>query len=123
MRPGRGQRIAAAWAVCGQPCSAMSTELPVRVDLAAAIAALVDKLAKLLLELQECGLLPALLGLGLLERFVHGVPSVCPRRGARVSHMISAYRRRISCKVAHASPPWISGTMRSSTCVTSSSST
>jgi hypothetical protein len=35
----------------------------VRVDLAAALAALVDKVVKLLLELQECGLLPAFLGL------------------------------------------------------------
>jgi hypothetical protein len=73
MRPGRGQRIAAAGAVRGQPCPAMGAELPVRVDLAAAVAALVDKLAQLFLELQECGLLPAHLGLGLLERFVHGV--------------------------------------------------
>jgi hypothetical protein len=54
----------------------MGAELPVRVDLAAAIAALVDQVAKLLLELQECGLLPARLGLGLLWLFVHGVPSV-----------------------------------------------
>jgi hypothetical protein len=90
MRPGRGQRMATAWAVRGQPCPAMGTELPVRVDLAAAIAALVDQVAKLFLELQECGLLSARLGLGLLERFVHGVPSVFPRRGARVSRLIYA---------------------------------
>jgi hypothetical protein len=65
MRSGRGQRIAAAWAVCGQPCPAVGAELPVRFNLAAAIAALVDQVAKLFLELQECGLLPARLGLGL----------------------------------------------------------
>jgi hypothetical protein len=81
MRTGRGQRVAAAWAVCGQPCPAVGTELPVRFDLAAAIAALVDKLAKLLLALQKCGLLPALLGLWLLVRFVRGVPSVFPMIG------------------------------------------
>jgi hypothetical protein len=76
MRPGRGQGVAAAWAVRGQPCPAVGTELPVRFDLAAAIAALVDKLVKRLLELQECGLLSALLGLVLVLLFVHGVPSV-----------------------------------------------
>jgi hypothetical protein len=32
------------------------------VDLAAALAALVDQVMKFLLELPECGLLPALLG-------------------------------------------------------------
>jgi hypothetical protein len=56
----------------------MGAELPVRFDLAAAIAALVDKVAKLLLEFQECGFLSALLGLWLLLLFVHGVPSVFP---------------------------------------------
>jgi hypothetical protein len=47
----------------------------VRFDLAAAIEALLEELVKFLLELQECGLLPAFLGLFL---FVHGVPSVFP---------------------------------------------
>jgi hypothetical protein len=61
MRTGRGQRVAAAWAVRGQPYPAMGAELPVRFELAAALAALVDEVAKLFLELQECGLLPALL--------------------------------------------------------------
>src|SRR4029453_7860552 len=37
MRTGRGQRVAAAWAVRGQPCPAVGAELPVRFDLAAAI--------------------------------------------------------------------------------------
>ena len=84
MRTGRGQRVAAAWAVCGQPCPAVGAELPVRFDLAAAIAALLVELVKRLLELQECGLLPALLGLLLVLLVVHGVPSVshCPVRTA-----------------------------------------
>ena len=74
MRTGRGQRVAAAGAVRGQPCPAVGAELPVRFDLAAAIKALVDEVVKLLLELQECGLLPVLLGLLLLFLFVHGHP-------------------------------------------------
>jgi hypothetical protein len=76
MRTGRGQRVAAAWAVRGQPCPAVGAELPVRCDLAAAIEALLEELVKLLLELPECGLFPALLGLLLLLLVVHGVPSV-----------------------------------------------
>ena len=92
MRTGRGQRVAAAWAVRSQPCPTVGTELPVRGDLAAAIAALLDELAKLFPELQECGRLPALLGLSLLLRFVHGVPSVSPRSGAHVFNIISAPR-------------------------------
>ena len=76
MRTGRGQRVAAAWAVRGQPYPAVGAELPVRGDLVAAIAALLDELVKLLLELQEGGLLPALLRLLLVVLFVHGVPSV-----------------------------------------------
>jgi hypothetical protein len=47
-----------------------------RGDLAAAIVALLEKLVKRLLELQEGGLLPALLRLSLVLLFVHGVPSV-----------------------------------------------
>ena len=60
MRPGRGQRVAAAWAVRGQPYPAVGAELPVRCDLTAAMAALLDKLVKLLMELQERGLPPPL---------------------------------------------------------------
>jgi hypothetical protein len=90
MRTGRGQRVAAAWAVRGQPCPAVGAELPVRCDLAAAIEALLDELVKLLLELQECGLLPALLGLLLLLLFVHSVPSVFHRSWALVSRIICA---------------------------------
>jgi hypothetical protein len=92
MRTGRGQRVAAAWAVRGQPCPAVGAELPVRFDLAAAIEALLDELVKLLLELQECGLLPAFLGLWLLFLFVHGVPSVFHTNEALVSRIIDAPR-------------------------------
>jgi hypothetical protein len=76
MRTERGQRVAAAWAVRGQPYPAVGAELPVRGDLVAAIAALLEELVELLLELQEGGLLPALLRRLLLLLFVHGVPSV-----------------------------------------------
>ena len=83
MRTGRGQRVAAAWAVRGQPYPAMGAELPVRFELAAALAALVDEVAKLFLELQECGLLPALLRRWLWLLFVHGVPSIFPGNWAQ----------------------------------------
>jgi hypothetical protein len=92
MRTGRWQRVAAAWAVRGQPCPAVGAELPVRCDLAAAIEALLVELVKRLLELQECGLLPALVGLWLLLLFVHGVPSVFHRSLALVSSIIGAPR-------------------------------
>jgi hypothetical protein len=78
MRTGRWQRVAAAWAVRGQPYPAVGAELPVRFDLAAAIEALLDELVKLLLELQDGGLHPALLGLLLLFLVVHCVPSILP---------------------------------------------
>jgi len=76
MRTGRGQGVAAAWALRAQPCPAVGAELPVRGDLAAAIAALVNELVKRLLALQEGRRLPALLGLVRLVLCVHGVPSV-----------------------------------------------
>ena len=63
MRPERGQRVVAARAVRGQPYPAVRAELPMHVDLAAALAALVNQVVKFLLELQECGLFPALLRL------------------------------------------------------------
>jgi hypothetical protein len=47
------QRIAAAWAVRGQPYPAVGAELPVRFDLALAITALLHELVKLLMELQD----------------------------------------------------------------------
>ena len=53
MRTGRWQRVAAAWAVRGQPYPAVGAELPVAFDLPAAITALLDELVKLLMELQE----------------------------------------------------------------------
>ena len=86
MRTGRWQRVAAAWAVRGQPCPAVGAELPVRCDLTAAIEALLVELVKRLLELQECGLYPALLGLWLVLLVVHGVPSIspCPRADSRL---------------------------------------
>ena len=81
--PPSGQRAAA------EPYPAMGAELPVRFDLAAAIAALLEELVKLFLELPECGLLPARLGLWLfLLLFVHGVPSVFPRSWAHVFRII-----------------------------------
>src|SRR2546425_7547643 len=80
MRTERGQRVAAAWAVRGQPYPAVGAELPVAFDLTAAITALLHEVVKLLMELQECGLPPALLGRWLVVLVVHGVPSVsyCP---------------------------------------------
>jgi len=58
----------------------------VRFDRAAAIEALLAELVKLLLELQESGLLPALLGLLLVLLVVHGVPFVshCPHADSRL---------------------------------------
>ena len=58
MRTGGWQRVAAAWAVRGQPYPAVGAELPVRCDLAAAIEALLDELVEFLLGLQEGGRLP-----------------------------------------------------------------
>src|SRR2546428_9244572 len=93
MRTERGQRVAAAWAVRGQPYPAVGAELPVAFDLTAAITALLHELVKLLLELQECGLPPALLGLWLLLLVVHGVPFVSHCLPALVS-----LRRNYMCK-------------------------
>ena len=53
MCTGGWQWVAAAWTVRGQPYPAVSAELPMRFDLATAIAALLDELVKLLMELQE----------------------------------------------------------------------
>ena len=78
MRTGRRQRIAAAWAVRRQPYPAVGTDLPVRFDLTLALVALLDELVKLLMELQECGFQPALLGLLTVFLVVHGVLSFWP---------------------------------------------
>jgi hypothetical protein len=86
MRTERGQRVAAAWAVRGQPYPAVGAELPVSFDLTAAITALLHELVKLLMELQERGLPPALLGRWLVLLVVHGVPSVSHCLTALVSH-------------------------------------
>jgi hypothetical protein len=108
MRPGRWQRVAAAWAVRGQPGPAVGAELPVRVELAAAIEALLDELVKLLLELQEGGLLPALLGRLLWVLFVHDVSSVFHTSWALVSRIIGALSAPctlsvglVSCTLTH----------------------
>ncbi len=53
MRPERWQRVAAAWAVRGQPYPAVGAELPMSFDLTAAITALLHELMKLFMELQE----------------------------------------------------------------------
>ena len=74
MRTGRGQRVAAAWAVCRQPYPTVGAELPVRFDLAAAIETLLEELMKFFMELEECGLHPALLGLLMLLLVVHCGP-------------------------------------------------
>ena len=114
MRTGRGQRVAAAWAVRGQPCPAVGAELPVRCNLAAAIEALLAELVKRLLELQECGLYPPLLGLLLVLLVVHGVPSVshCPRADSSLRSRVISYginrhpdKERVLCPPLCASQP------------------
>src|SRR5437588_10013826 len=104
MRTGRGQRVAAAWAVRGQPCPAVGTELPMRGDLAAAIVALLEKLVKLLLELQECGLPPALLGLWLVLLVVHGGPSLsyCPPADTAASALVASSKASTCARIGSA---------------------
>jgi hypothetical protein len=53
MRASRWHGVATAWAVRSQPYPAVRAELPVRFDLAAAIAALLNELLQLLMPLQE----------------------------------------------------------------------
>ena len=79
LRADRGERVAAAGTVRRQPCPAVGADLPVRGELALALVALVEELVKLLLELPECGLHPALLGLLLLLFVVHGLSPVSHR--------------------------------------------
>ena len=76
MRPERGQRVAAAWAVRGQPYPAVGTDLPVRFDLTLARLALLHELVKLLMELENGGVQSTFLAWLLLVLSVHGVPSV-----------------------------------------------
>jgi hypothetical protein len=78
MRTSWWQRVITAWAARGQPYPAVGAELPVRFNLAAAIAAFLEELVKLLPEFQDGGLYPALLGL-LLFLVVH----LCTFRLAR----------------------------------------
>ena len=75
MCTGRWQRVITAWTVRGQPYPAVGAELPVRFNLAAAIAAFLEELVKFLLALEHEGLYPALLGL-LLFLVGHFAPSV-----------------------------------------------
>jgi hypothetical protein len=56
MRTGRWQGVIPAWAVRGQPYPAVGAELPVRFNVAAAIAAFLDELVKSLLALEHGGL-------------------------------------------------------------------
>jgi hypothetical protein len=81
MRTSWGQRVITAWAARGQPYPAVGAELPVRFNLAAAIAAFLEELVKLLPEFQDGGLYPALLGL-LLFLVVH----LCTFRLAKVPY-------------------------------------
>ena len=52
----------------------MRTELPVRCEFAAAFETFVEELVPFLMQLQQCRLHPALLGLLMLFLVVHGVP-------------------------------------------------
>ena len=76
MRTGRWQRVAATWAVRRQPYPAVGTDLPVRFDFTSAIATFLEELVKFCLELEECGLHPALLGLLTVLLVVHCGPFV-----------------------------------------------
>ena len=76
MRAGRWQRVTAAWAVRRQPYPAVGTELPVWFDLAAAFETLLEELVQFFMELEECGLRSALLGLLTLLLVVHYGPFV-----------------------------------------------
>ena len=91
MRAGRGQRIAATWAMRSQPCAAVGTELPVRCDLALAIVTLLDELLKFLMELQEYGFNLVLLCLLTLLLVVHYRPPLShpPRRHSRLRPRMS----------------------------------
>src|SRR5262245_39886805 len=91
MRSGRWQCIAATWAMRSQPCAAVSTELPVRFDLALAIATLLDELVKLFTELQEPGFNLALLCLLTLLLVIHCRPPLShhPLRHSNLGSRIS----------------------------------
>jgi len=74
----------------------VGAELPVAFDLTAAITALLHELVKLLMELQERGLSPALLGRWLVLLVVHGVSSVSHCLPALVSLRRNYMRKRQS---------------------------
>src|SRR5687768_7060235 len=75
MCTGRWQGVIPAWAVRGQAYPAVGAELPMRFNLAAAIAAFLEELVKRLPALEHGGLYAALLGL-LLFLADHCAPSV-----------------------------------------------
>ena len=56
MRTGRWQWVITAWAVRGQAYPAVGAELPVRFNVAAAIAAFLEELVKCLLAFEHGGL-------------------------------------------------------------------
>jgi hypothetical protein len=75
MGTGRWQGVITAWAVRGQAYPAVGAELPMRFNVAAAIAAFLEELVKCRLALEHGGLYAALLGL-LLFLADHCAPSV-----------------------------------------------
>jgi hypothetical protein len=74
MGPERRQWIAAARALGGQPYAAMRAELPVGLDIALAIPALLDELVQLYVPLQEGCLYLCRLWLLTLFSAVHLLP-------------------------------------------------
>src|SRR5262245_39340051 len=101
MRPGRWQRVAAPRAMRSQPCAAVGTELPVRFDLTLAIVTFLDKLMKLLTELQECSLTLALFCLLTWLLVIHCRPPLSP---SPLRH--SSLRPRISQEGFNLCPDW-----------------
>ena len=101
MRPERWQRVAAAWAVRGQPYPAVGAELPVRFNLAAAIAAFLEELVKFLLALPDGGLHLALFRLLTLLLVVHGLPPVSTPPRPRVGHHEDPGKIRLCIEYAH----------------------
>ena len=78
----------------GQPYPAVGAELPVRFNLAAAIAAFLEELVKCLLALEYGGLQAALLG-RLLFLVIHGAPSVSHGLLRTAAYALAASRKGI----------------------------
>lgn len=91
VRACRWQGVATAWAVRSQPYPAVRTELPVRFDLAAAIAALLDEQLQLLMPFQDRCFHLALLWLLTLFLAVHFLP---PVSGLPLVHVFPELYRR-----------------------------